>query len=257
MEQEEKEREKHTKDRERMEQEEKEREKHTKDRERMEQEDREVHQKGEEEIQNETGEWLNELEASLRERMPRLKGKPTKETPRITETERVGKKQKDVDKSEREKGTLRKLLEEQEEVKRRKKIQEEERTAEKKRREREKMEVREEKTMIVDRRTGGQRDHNEEGTRQKSLDIAEEGKQRRVDQGYTTWNEDLTSQHVHKAESLFLHHLATITESLKKEEWNKEEVNRTAWGMSNIPHELKKEKKRKRQAEERNERETK
>ncbi|KAK2940757.1 hypothetical protein BLNAU_24343 [Blattamonas nauphoetae] len=73
----------------------------------------------------------------------------------------------------------------------------------------------------------------------------------KVDQGYTTWNEDLTSQHVHKAESLFLHHLATITESLKKEEWNKEEVNRTAWGMSNIPHELKKEKKRKRQAEER------
>ncbi|KAK2951443.1 hypothetical protein BLNAU_13600 [Blattamonas nauphoetae] len=457
MEQEEKEREKHTKDRERMEQEEKEREKHTKDRERMEQEDREVHQKGEEEIQKETGEWLNELEASLRERMPRLKGKPTKETPRITETERVGKKQKDVDKSEREKGTLRKLLEEQEEVKRRKKIQEEERTAEKKRREREKMEVREEKTMIVDRRTGRQRDHNEErnptevpkrrneedmeelrspntilrenredevlettisklidmnkllknenlNNLLRSLDIAEEGKQRRVyrwgtekrekvkalgetltvdilpiigllqyntsevnkkklgelkqpdieeiknttvprepftfvaskawleitqtkkeekttqrnqkpkkeyerrtdesrrekesrfqsavetfepgrgqslpntlhipiptfrrpapsvrantstlepfkvDQGYTTWNEDLTSQHVHKAESLFLHHLATITESLKKEEWNKEEVNRTAWGMSNIPHELKKEKKRKRQAEER------
>ncbi|KAK2951451.1 hypothetical protein BLNAU_13608 [Blattamonas nauphoetae] len=446
------EREKHTKDRERMEQEEKEREKHTKDRERMEQEDREVHQKGEEEIQKETGEWLNELEASLRERMPRLKGKPTKETPRITETERVGKKQKDVDKSEREKGTLRKLLEEQEEVKRRKKIQEEERTAEKKRREREKMEVREEKTMIVDRRTGGQRDHNEErnptevpkrrneedmeelrspntilrenredevlettisklidmnkllknenlNNLLRSLDIAEEGKQRRVyrwgtekrekvkalgetltvdilpiigllqyntsevnkkklgelkqsdieeiknttvprepftfvaskaweeitqtkkkekttqrnqkpkkeherrtdesrrekesrfqtaietfepgrgqslpntllipipsfrrpaqpfqantnildpfqiEKGYTTWNEDLTNQHIQKAETLFLHHFATINEKLRKEEWSEEEVNRIAWGMSNIPHELKGQKKRKR-----------
>ncbi|KAK2962076.1 putative Tyrosine-protein kinase [Blattamonas nauphoetae] len=57
--------------------------------------------------------------------------------------------------------------------------------------------------------------------------------------GYTSWSEDLTTQHLHGGRTLLAHLLSKANDRLADTNWSREEIDELMWKLSSIPSELK------------------